>query len=116
SIVIIELGGNDGLRGIDIDVTRGNFARMIEASQAVGARVLLAGIRLPPNYGPTYTERFQSMYGELAVAYELGLVPFIMEGIALDPALMLPDGIHPNAEAQPVLLDNVWEYLLPALE
>ncbi len=116
SIVIIELGGNDGLRGIDIDVTRGNFARMIEASQAVGARVLLAGIRLPPNYGPTYTERFQAMYGELAVAYELGLVPFIMEGIALDPALMLPDGIHPNAEAQPVLLDNVWEYLLPALE
>ena len=115
-IVIIELGGNDGLRGIGIDVTRLNFSRMIEAGQAAGATVLLTGMRLPPNYGQTYTERFHAMYAELAQEYGLLLVPFLMEGVALRPELMQADGIHPNAEAQPVLLDNVWAVLGPALD
>ena len=115
-IVIIELGGNDGLRGIGIDVTRRNLAGMIEASQAAGATVVLTGIMLPPNYGPTYTERFQAIYPELAEQYDLLLVPFLLEGIALDPDLMLDDGIHPNAAAQPRLLDNVWPVLTRALE
>jgi acyl-CoA thioesterase-1 len=115
-IVIIELGGNDGLRGISIDVTRQNFIRMIEASRAAGARVVLTGIMLPPNYGQTYTERFKSIYTELADSYNLPLVPFLLDGVALDPALMLEDGIHPNATAQPRLLDNVWPILAPVLE
>jgi acyl-CoA thioesterase-1 len=115
-IVIIELGGNDGLRGIGIDVTRQNLSAMIEASQAAGASVLLTGIMLPPNYGQTYTERFQAIYPDLARQYELPLVPFLLEGVALDPALMLDDGIHPNAIAQPRLLDNVWAVLAPVLD
>ncbi len=114
--VILELGGNDGLRGIGIDVTRANFVQMIEQSRAVGAQVMLTGIRLPPNYGPTYTERFHAMYGELADQYGLLLVPFFMEGVALEPELMQEDGIHPNAAAQPVLLDHVWTVLEPALQ
>jgi acyl-CoA thioesterase-1 len=114
--VIIELGGNDGLRGIGIDITRQNFSHMIEASQASGATVLLTGIRLPPNYGQVYTERFHAMYGELAESYGLLLVPFLMEGVALEPGLMQDDGIHPNEAAQPLLLDNVWTVLGPALD
>ncbi len=115
-MVIIELGGNDGLRGLSIDVTRQNFERMIEASQAIGARVLLAGIMLPPNYGQTYTEKFQSMYPELADAFGLPLIPFVLEGIALDPSLMQDDGIHPNADAQPRVLENIWPLLEAELE
>jgi acyl-CoA thioesterase-1 len=115
-IVVIELGGNDGLRGIGIEVTRQNLSAMIEASQASGATVLLTGIMLPPNYGQTYTERFQAIYPDLAERYGLPLVPFLLEGVALDPALMLDDGIHPNAMAQPRLLDNVWAVLAPVLD
>ena len=115
-VVIVELGGNDGLRGFSLEVTRSNLTRMIEGSQAVGAQVLLTGIMLPPNYGATYTERFQAMYGELAEQHGLLLVPFFMEGVALVDGMMQADGIHPNATAQPVLLDNVWQVLGPALE
>lgn len=115
-MVIIELGGNDGLRGFSLDVTRNNLARMIEASRSAGADVLLAGIMLPPNYGPAYTERFQAIFPELAERYDVSLVPFLLEGVALDPALMQADGIHPNSEAQPALLDNVWSVLEPALD
>jgi acyl-CoA thioesterase-1 len=104
------------LRGISIDITRRNFVRMIEATQAAGARVVLTGIMLPPNYGQTYTERFKSIYPELAAEYDLPLVPFLLDGVALDPALMLEDGIHPNAMAQPRLLDNVWPILAPVLQ
>jgi acyl-CoA thioesterase-1 len=113
--VIIELGGNDGLRGIDLGVTRANLERMIELSRAAGAGVVLAGIKLPPNYGPAYTSRFEAIYTDLAKAHGALLVPFILEGVALDPALMMDDGIHPNAAAQPVLLDNVWDVLGPRL-
>lgn len=114
-VVIIELGGNDGLRGLPLDVTRGNLQSMIEQSQAAGALVVLAGIRLPPNYGMTYTERFSEMYSELATDGQILFIPFLLEGIALDPDLMLEDGIHPSAEAQPLVLENVWQALEPVL-
>jgi acyl-CoA thioesterase-1 len=115
-IVIIELGGNDGLRGLGIEATRQNLASMIEQSQASGAEVLLTGIRLPPNYGEAYTSRFHEMYMELADEHGTLLVPFLMDGIALDSEQMQGDGIHPNARAQARLLDNVWQILAPALE
>lgn len=114
-VVIIELGGNDGLRGLPLDVTSGNLQSMIEQSQAAGALVVLAGIRLPPNYGMTYTERFSEMYSELANDGQILFIPFLLEGIALDPDLMLEDGIHPSAEAQPLVLENVWQALEPVL-
>jgi len=113
--VIIELGGNDGLRGIDIAVTRANLAEMVERSQNAGARVVLAGIRLPPNYGQVYTTRFESIFPDMAEEYGTLLISFFMEGVALDPAYMQNDGIHPNVSAQPLLLDNVWNVLGPAL-
>lgn len=116
AIVIIELGGNDGLRGIRVDEFRANLARMIELSRAAGARVLLTGIRLPVNYGPDYTEKFFKVYAELAADYGTGLVPFFMKDVALEPERLQADGIHPNAAAQPVLLDNVWPHLEPLLE
>ena len=115
-MVIIELGGNDGLRGLSLEVTRANLSAMIEASIEAGAKVMLTGIMLPPNYGPAYTEKFQAIYPELAGQYGLGLVPFLLEGVALDPDLMMADGIHPTATAQPRLLDNIWSVLAPALD
>lgn len=114
-IVIIELGANDGLRGIDPAVTRANLADMIRRSQASGARVLLAGIRLPPNYGSAYLQKFESMYANLASEYQTLLVPFIMDGVAMEPEFLQADNIHPNEAGQPVLLDNVWTVLEPAL-
>ena len=109
TIVIIELGGNDGLRGLPLEVTRANLQSMIDQSKAAGARVILAGIQLPPNYGKTYTEGFSSMYPALAEKSSTGLIPFLLEGVALNPALMMEDGIHPTAEAQPLVLDIVWK-------
>ena len=114
-IVIIELGANDGLRGIDPAVTRGNIASMIRQSQATGARVLLAGIKLPPNYGSEYLQQFESIYGDLASEFGTLLVPFFMDGIAFEPDLLQADNIHPNEKGQPLLLDNVWAVLEPAL-
>lgn len=116
AIVIIELGGNDGLRGLGIEATRQNLASMIEQSQASGAEVLLTGIRLPPNYGEAYTSLFRDMYTELSDEHDTLLVPFLMDGVALVPGLMQADGVHPTASAQVVLLENVWETLAPALE
>ena len=114
-IVIIELGANDGLRGIDPGITRKNMTEMIRQSQAVGARVLLAGIKLPPNYGSAYLQQFESIYTDLANEFDTLLVPFFMEGVAFRPDLLQADTIHPNEKGQPVLLDNVWEVLQPAL-
>jgi len=114
-IVIIELGANDGLRGINPDITRENITSMIQQSQSIGARVLLAGIKLPPNYGTAYLEKFESMYGDLATEYGTLLVPFFMQGVALNPEFLQADNIHPNEAGQPVLLDNVWKVLEPAL-
>jgi acyl-CoA thioesterase-1 len=113
--VVIELGGNDGLRGLSPAITRRNISGMIEQSQASGARVLLAGIKLPPNYGAAYIEQFDSIYPNLASEYGTLLVPFIMDGVVFEPGMMQDDGIHPSAAAQPLLLDNVWRVLGPEL-
>ena len=115
AVVIIELGGNDGLRGLPIADVRRNFESLIERSRASGARVLLVGMRIPPNYGPSYAGSFEKLYGELAAAHRLPLVPFFLDGIALDDSLMQDDGLHPNAAAQPKLLEMVWPKLKPLL-
>jgi acyl-CoA thioesterase I len=114
-IVIVELGGNDGLRGLPLSVTRVNLERIIVDSQTAGARVLLLGMRLPPNYGPAYTNAFHAIYQELADRYDAARVPFLLEGIGGVDEMMQADGIHPRAEAQPLMLDNVWPYLKPLL-
>ncbi|MGD2081698.1 MAG: arylesterase [Chromatiales bacterium] len=116
SILIIELGGNDGLRGISTREMRQNLERMVDLARASGARVLLVGMRLPPNYGRAFTERFHRVYHEIALEKDLALVPFLLEGVATDEGLMQADGIHPNAAAQPRLLDNLWPYLRPLLD
>jgi acyl-CoA thioesterase-1 len=115
AVVLVELGGNDGLRGFPLEVTRANLAQIIAAAQAAGARVLLAGMRIPPNYGPRYTEGFHALYGELARAHGTALVPFLLAGIAGDAAMMQEDGIHPTAAAQPRLVEEVLPVLEPLL-
>ena len=111
-LVIIELGGNDGLRGLPLTQVRDNLAAMVRMSLDHGAEVLLVGLHIPPNYGPAYTTAFHSLYGEVAAEFDVAVVPFFLEGVALDPGLMQEDGIHPNARAQPRMLENLW----PALE
>ncbi|WP_085918471.1 arylesterase [Halomonas sp. CSM-2] len=110
-IVLLELGGNDGLRGLPPQQMQSNLATMIEASQAADAEVLLLGIDIPPNYGAAYREAFTTVYHDLADTYGVTLVPFLLEGIATDDALMQDDGIHPTAEAQPIILETVWDKL-----
>ena len=110
-IVIVALGGNDGLRGLSLVETRSNLAAILQTVIDHGARVVLVGMRLPPNYGPEYTQRFEAIYVELAKQFATPLVPFLLDGVAEDPSLMQLDGLHPRAEAQPALLDNVWVYL-----
>lgn len=114
-IVILELGGNDGLRALPIAQMRTNLARMVDLASAAGAKVVLLGMRIPPNYGPDYTEQFRSSYSDLARDKKLPLVPFLLNDIALVPELMQADGIHPNELGQPRLLDNVWPALKPLL-
>lgn len=114
-IVIVELGGNDGLRGLPLEVTRNNLASIIEQSQAAGARVILAEMRIPPNYGRTYTEKFNGTYADLAAEFGVGLLPFLLQDIALEPGMMQEDGIHPTAAAQPLILEQVWSALQPLL-
>ncbi|MDP9200003.1 MAG: arylesterase [Pseudomonadota bacterium] len=114
-IVIIELGGNDGLRGLPVSRVRANLELLITKSQAAGARVLLLAIRVPTNYGPRYGNSFQQIYSDLAKRYRIGVASLVTDDIALDLAYFLPDGIHPNAKAQPILLSNVWGQLAPLL-
>ncbi len=114
-VVIIELGGNDGLRGFPPAVIADNLKQMIQLSRQAGARVLLAGIQMPPNYGPRYTEAFAAIYPRLAQSLSTALVPFILSGIYDQPGLMQGDAMHPNARAQPTLLENVWPVLKPLL-
>ena len=116
AIVILELGGNDGLRGLPVEVTRSNLASMIEQSRAADARVILAEMRIPPNYGQSYTEKFNGTYQELSAEEGVVLLPFLLQDIALEPGLMQDDGIHPTAAAQPLILDHVWAVLEPLLE
>lgn len=114
-IVLLELGGNDGLRGLAPNQMRSNLASMIEQSQEVDAQVLLLGIDIPPNYGQAYRDAFTGVYHSLAEEYDVPLLPFLLEGVALNEQLMQEDGIHPTAEAQPMILDNVWPELEPLL-
>jgi acyl-CoA thioesterase-1 len=114
-VVVIELGGNDALCGLQLPQLRGNLEQMIAGSQRAGAKVLLLGIDVPPNYGPAYRARLRSVYTDLAAEHHTAVVPFFLEGIPLQPALMQADGIHPTAAAQPKILDNVWPRLRPLL-
>ena len=116
AVTIIELGGNDGLRGGNLDAMRDNLDAMIAAAQNDGSRVLLVGIRVPPNYGEAYGRRFAAIYGEVARARKTALVPFLFEGFAEDDAMFQPDRIHPLAAAQSKMLDNVWPALTPLLD
>ncbi len=115
TIVIIEMGGNDGLRGLPIEAIRTNLSKMIDLSLKNNAKVLLVGIRLPPNYGGNYTKQFYANYTSLIEEYKVAFVPFLLENVALKPSLMFPDRIHPTKEAQPILLKNVWPHLTPLL-
>jgi len=115
AIVVLELGGNDGLRGLPLETSRANLARMIELARAAGAQVLLLGMKMPPNYGPKYTTGFETIYATLAKQNRLSFVPFFLEKIALAPGMLQADGLHPTAAAQPAMLDAVWPTLLPLL-
>jgi acyl-CoA thioesterase-1 len=114
-IVVIALGGNDGLRGVDVAATRANLSAAIELAKESGARVLLAGMKLPPNYGREYTAAFEAMFPALAKQHGVALLPFLLEGVAADPALNLPDGIHPNERGAEIVARNVLTALLPML-
>ena len=115
TVMVIALGGNDALRGLPPAQLRGNLERMVTLSRQAGARVLLLGIDVPPNYGPAYRERLRRTYAEVAQAQGAALVPFMLEGVALEPGMMQADGLHPTAAAQPRVLDNVWPALRPLL-
>jgi acyl-CoA thioesterase-1 len=115
-IVVLELGGNDGLRGLSLAAMEDNLAAMIETATASGAQVLLIGVQLPPNYGPQYTGKFQAIYRDLAQRYDIALLPSLVDGVGTDSKLMQGDGIHPNRDAQPLMLARVWDRLQPLLE
>ncbi|MEO8596839.1 MAG: arylesterase [Candidatus Solibacter sp.] len=114
AIVLLELGGNDGLRGVPLAVTQQNLAQMIEAFQAAGARVVLAGMSLPPNYGAPFIRKFEAMYKDLAARYKTGLIPFLLEGVGAHDDLMQRDGIHPNAAGAKKVEEIVIKSLFPA--
>ena len=115
ALIILELGGNDGLRGIPTDRMRDNLRTIIKTSTESGAAVVLLGIRIPPNYGQRYIEEFDDVFRQLAAELEVPWIEFFMEGVALNEELMQSDGIHPNAIAQPLLLDNAWPIINTAL-
>jgi acyl-CoA thioesterase-1 len=115
TLVILELGANDGLRGAAPDSIRRNLEAITDSCRRAQARVLLVGIRLPPNYGMAYTEKFQEVFSAVARSRKLPLVPFLLDGFAEDRGLFLDDGIHPNAAAQPLILETVWKGLRPLL-
>jgi acyl-CoA thioesterase-1 len=115
-ILLLALGANDGLRGQDPDAMRANLAAVIERAQARGIRVVLAGMQMPANYGLDYTRRFSGVYPELARRYDVLLIPFLLDGVAMNGNLNQADGIHPNAEGARVLADTVWKALEPLLE
>ena len=114
-LVILELGGNDGLRGFPANVIKDNIRAMIDASRQHGATVVILGIKIPTNYGPRYRQSFENIYSELATEMDLYWIEFFMEGVALNEDLMQDDGVHPTTEAQPVLLDNAWPVIREAL-
>ncbi len=113
ALIIIELGGNDGLRGLPVAGMQDNLATMIRASQAIGARVVVAGVRMPPNYGRDYTDRFYAAFANVAKQYSTALVPSLLEGFSDSADFFQPDRIHPSAQAQPRILQTVWPVLEP---
>ncbi len=115
-VIIVALGANDGLRGLPLAQMRANLAKIVRASQKAQSRVLLVGMRLPPNYGEAYTRQFAQIYADLAREHKTALAPFLLEGVAERRELFQADNIHPTAEAQSVLLDNVWKALAPLLK
>ena len=115
-LIILELGGNDGLRGFPPARMKGNLENIIEQSQASGAEVVLLGIRIPTNYGPRYTAAFEAVYREVAGDHDIKWLEFFMEGVALNDDLLQEDRIHPNTEAQPILLENAWPIISATLD
>ena len=114
-ITIVEFGGNDGLRGLPIETTRANLEQIVEKLQEAGSKVLLAGMTLPPNYGPDYIKPFQQIYVDLAAKNKLARIPFLLEGVATHPDLMQQDGIHPTAQGNEIVAKTVMQYLKPLL-
>ena len=115
ALIILELGGNDGLRGFPPSRMKGNLEKIVTTSQASGAAVVLLGITIPPNYGERYIETFENVFREVAEEHQIPWIEFFMEGVALNEELMQDDGIHPNAAAQPILLDNAWPMISDSL-
>jgi len=115
-VVIVEFGGNDGLRGLPLQTTRSNLEQMIRALQSAGVTVVLAGMTLPPNYGPQYIHTFEQIYVELAAKYQLARIPFLLEAVALDHSLMQRDGIHPTGPGNRKVAETVMKYLKPVLK
>ena len=115
-ILILELGANDALQGLPLDLAQQRLADMIRRAGSAGARVLLVGMLIPPNYGPRYTRQFAAMYPALARQFHTALVPFLLKRVALDPHLMQQDGLHPNARGEPLVLNTLWPYLEPMLK
>jgi len=116
ALVIVELGANDGLRGASLDTVRRNLEAIVDACRRANARVLLVGIRMPPNYGANYTEKFQGVFGEVARSRKVPLVPSLLDGFSANRELFQADGIHPAAAAQPMMLDTIWKGLRPLLK
>ncbi len=114
-LIILELGGNDGLRGFPPQRMQGNLEKIVTSAKASGAEVVLLGIRIPPNYGTRYTEAFEAVYRDVARKFDIEWIEFFMEGVALNDELLLDDRIHPNAAAQPILLDNAWPVISATL-
>lgn len=115
TILLIELGANDGLRGFGFEVIRDNLTEMIRRGREAGSRVVIAGVRLPPNYGAVYTDGFQAVFREVAESQSVPLIPDLLAGVAEDRSLMQADGLHPTAAAQPIILETVWTILEPLL-
>jgi acyl-CoA thioesterase-1 len=116
ALLLVELGANDGLRGLSIEEIRANLQRILKACGDAGAKIVLIGIELPVNYGPQYRDGLRNMYRDVAHEFNVPLVPFLLEGVATDPKLMQDDGLHPLAAAEPRVLETVWPVLAPVLE
>ena len=114
--MVIELGGNDGLRGLPLSASEANLRAMISTAQQAKAKILLVGMQIPPNYGRDYTQKFAALYGKLARDAKAPLVPFLLKDVADQPQLFQADRIHPTAAAHPIMLDNVWPQLQPLLK
>lgn len=116
AVVVLELGANDGLRGLPVVTAEANLRFMIEEARKVGAKVLLVGMQMPPNYGRAYTDSFRDMFTKLSKTYKTGLVPFMLEGVADKQELFQPDRLHPAAKAHPIILDNIYPHLLKLVQ